>query len=421
MRNFAPYISIPLIVLTLGAAPLFGDAAPIEKPTPSASVKNAKAFTGKVTRDKVRLRLQPSLDGAVVRELNRDDMLIVTEEVDDFYGVQPPPGTKGYVYRPYILDGVVEGNKVNVRLAPHMDAPIIAQLSGGDRVDGKISSINTKWLEIDPPTWTKFYVSSDFIERVGDTGYLIKQKQREEEASNLLNSTYLLSQTELQKPFVDVDHETITNNFKTVIDKYADFPILAKRAKEYLAKFQDEYINKKIAYLEARTNLASDPYQMRREQAAQSPQERQQKIVSLEQKLQQTDEPASASMLYEQWVKEKFASDVSARMAAWIPIEIALYDEWMEKSGNTSIQQYYDDQKKYGVELRGFLETYDRPIKNKPGEYLLVNRTNRLPIAYLYSTQVNLQNHLGREITVIGSLRPNNNFAYPAYFVLSVQ
>jgi hypothetical protein len=41
-----------------------------------------------------------------------------------------------------------------------------------------------------------------------------------------------------------------------------------------------------------------------------------------------------------------------------------------------------------------------------------------LPIAYLYSTQVDLQGKVGQAVTLQAAPRPNHHFAFPAYFVL---
>ena len=71
------------------------------------------SFTGKVTKNKVRLRLQPNLEGPILKELVQGDMLIIIGETEDFYAVQPPTGSKAYVFRTYILDGVVEASRVN--------------------------------------------------------------------------------------------------------------------------------------------------------------------------------------------------------------------------------------------------------------------------------------------------------------------
>lgn len=58
---------------------------PVVPPAPPQSP--FQAFTGKVTKNKVRLRLQPNLDGPILRELKQGDLLIVVGETDDFYAV----------------------------------------------------------------------------------------------------------------------------------------------------------------------------------------------------------------------------------------------------------------------------------------------------------------------------------------------
>jgi hypothetical protein len=381
--------------------------------------KNQKSFTGKITRDKVRMRINPTTDSPVVKELNKGDMVVVVNELDDFYAVKPPSNTKGYLYRTYVLDGVIEGNRVNVRLNPHLEAPVIAQMNTGDRIDGKISEKNAKWLEITPPASTLFYVSSDFVEKVGDADFLAKFEARRDEVNNLLNSTFILSEAELQKHFSEIEPDRVVENYQHLINDYSDFPEQVKQAKAYLAKFNDSYLRKKVEYLEAKTKNSSEN---RANAATARVDERQ---VRQEQMVQGSRPPASpaynASQIYEKWVNENFASEVNARMALWIPVEIAYYEQWSEKNNRRPIQEFYAEQRGHAVALRGILESYDRPVRNKPGDYLLVNRTNKLPIAYLYSTHVNLHDKVGQELTVHGILRPNNNFAYPAYFVIETE
>ena len=83
--------------------------------------------------------------------------------------------------------------------------------------------------------------------------------------------------------------------------------------------------------------------------------------------------------------------------------------------------EFYRNENEKATTLHGILETYQKNIQNRPGDYLLINPTTHMPMAYLYSTQVNLQDKIGQEITVKVSTRPNNHFAFPAYFVLSLQ
>ena len=415
-----------IIATTLFSAPVFSDGSPTDSECGfnKTARTNSKTFTGRVTRDRVRLRLNSSTDSPIIRELNRGDMFLVTGEEDDFYAIKPLNGTKAYVYRTYVLDGVIEGNKVNVRIEPHLEAPVVGQMNMGERVKGKIS----KWLEIDPPETTRFYVSADFVEKIGDADYLARFIKREDEVNDLLNGTFIIGQQEMQKPFSEIQPERVIENYQRIINEYTEFPREVKQAKDNLAKFQESYLHKKVAYLEEKASNATSDWKNRPyAQTAMNEQDEQQDYQPAPSRSNQTETSQSntsqlnTNQAYKKWVHEQEASDLNARMALWIPVEIAYYEKWAKDNQDRPIQEFYEEQRSYAMALRGIVEPYDRPIRNKPGDYLLVNRGNRLPIAYIYSTQIDLQNYVGQEVSLEAVLRPNNNFAYPAYYILNAE
>lgn len=380
---------------------------PVVPPPPAAPFQ---AFTGKVTKHKVRLRQQPNLDGPILRELKHGDLLIVVGETDDFYAVQPPADIKAFVFRTYILDNVVEANRVNVRMAPDVDAPVIAQLTTGDRVNGTVSATNNKWLEIAPPESARFYVAKDYIEKLGDPSVMATIEKRREEVNMLLNSSYLVSQTEMQKPFPDINLNTVYTNFNKIISDYTDFPEQVSRARELQATLQDNYLQKKIAFLESKTKTAQNDWQNKNSELSAQVKNQQQKLSQMEQQLQKKTSSASSS-----------GNGISTKMSAWLPIEQSFYQNWAQQNNQRSQEEFYLEQQEKAVVLTGIIEPYSRIIKNKPGDYMIVNQSNNLPIAFLYSTQSNLQNFVGQNVTIHAVSRPNNNFAFPAYFVLWVE
>lgn len=113
----------------------------IKEPLPTAAVEPVTIqppriftpFTGAITGSKVRMRVNPSLEGHVVRETTHGEMFVVAGESGDYYAVLPPKGTKGYVFRTFVLDNTVEGERVNVRLYPDIDAPVVGQLNKGKK------------------------------------------------------------------------------------------------------------------------------------------------------------------------------------------------------------------------------------------------------------------------------------------------
>lgn len=146
--------------LTLSAEPL---TAPVLEEASKALEIPFNAFTGKIKGKKVRLRLRADLDSQVVKELNKNDYITITGEKGDFWAVEPPNNIKAYVFRRFIIDNEVEGNKVNVRLEPSLESPIIGHLNAGDKVNGIICAVNNKWMEIAPPSNTQFYIAKDYI------------------------------------------------------------------------------------------------------------------------------------------------------------------------------------------------------------------------------------------------------------------
>ena len=355
----------------------------VEKKGPrrSPSVKTAFCpFTGKVSGDKVRMRLQPDLDGYIVRELNRNDLITIIGQEGEFYSVQAPESIKAYIFRSFVLDNVVEGNRVNIRLEPDLEAPVIGHLNSGDHVEGQISPLNKKWLEITPPATTHFYVAKDYIENIGGPDVKGKIEQRKESVEQLLEAASLFSKSELEKPFEEIDFDRIKQGYLTIIHEYTDFPKKAELAKDALTHVQEEYLKKRIAYLEVKAALvSSDPAETIRNGNL------------------RTTEP----------------------LKMWGSIEEGLYASWANANEDRTIDEFYEDEKLAATSVTGVLEAFKSSVKNKPGDYVIKDKN--LPVAYVYSTKIDLEDYVGKYVTVIGSPRSNHNFAFPAYFVHEVE
>lgn len=354
-----------------------------QAPAPARVDKSFAAFTGKVKGKKVRLRANADLESQVVKELNRNDLVVVVGEKGEFYAVEPPAGTKAYVFRSFVLDGVVEGTRVNVRLEPSLDAPVISHLNSGDKIKGVISSLNNKWYEIPPPAGTRFYISKEFIDSIGGPEVKVQVDKKRMAAQQLFDAATLLTQAEMKKPFSEMDVDRIRHNYQTIINEYSEFADLADKAKEAFNNLQEEYTQRKIAYLEDRVE-------------GRAPQEHEKSFTRVEFSMHPTD-----------------------RMKMWEPVEESLYLSWASRNEDRSIDEYYDEQRHDSQVITGILEPYNSPVKRKPGDFILKNKD--VPVAYLYSTHVNLQDFVGKKVSVSVAPRSNNNFAFPAYFVLSAE
>lgn len=399
MRKIISIFSVISVVFGTPTTLISEEASHVEETKPF------HAFTGKITGNKVRLRQHASLDSPIIKELVNGDLILALGEEEDFFAVQPPASIKGYIFRTFVLDNVVEGNKVNVRLEPDLNSPVVAQLNGGDRVDGTVSTLNNKWLEIPLPSTARLYVAKEYVEEVGNASLLAILEKKKADVSSLLTSTCSASQTEMQKSYTEMNIDGIVTNFHKIIKSYSDFPEHVTKAKESLAQLQECYIQKKIAYLESKNLSNSSDLAQKNQQIEFIPfeQEQDQTLTS------ETSEP----------VEDQHRQTI--KINEWIAVEAKIYEIWATDHDGLSEEQFYMEQQEQSLTLNGTIEPYIRSIKNKPGNYLLVNKSNQLPIAYLYSTKVDLQEKLGKEAVIKVVPRPNNNFAYPAYFVLSVE
>ena len=410
MKNICSFLTLSMLITSglQSEPPSKIKSTELLKPQdfPKISTPAFSSFTGKVTKNKVRMRLTPGLDSPVIKQLEKDDLLIVNGEDDEFYSVVPPEDIKAYIFRTYVLDGVVEGNNINVRTEPVLEAPIIGKLQAGTVVKGKISSLNNKWLEISPPQSTKFYVSKDYIEKVGDEGYFAKQNKRKNLVNQLLDTASKMAQQNLHASFQDINYNAVTSRLQTIINEFPDFEVQSNKAREILTNFKDDYLKKKMAYLEETSKHYQDV-----------------------ETLQQENSRLDKAIYYKQQKIKELESQIIIREAPlinhentshWSPQEDIVYEEWLQDNPGESKDDFYIDQAKKAIALNGRLERYTKNVKNKPGDYVLLNSSN-VPIAFLYSTRLNLENLIGKEVSVMGALRSNNNFAYPAFFVLTVE
>jgi hypothetical protein len=345
--------------------------------TNPADTKPFTPFTGKVRGNKVRLRLNPELDGYVLKELHKNNLLAVVGEKGDFWAVEPIGDAKAYIFRSFVLEGVVEGNHVNLRLEPSLESPIVGHMNTGDKVNGEISQINSKWLEITPPKSVRFYVAKEFLENIGGPEVKIAFEARQAKVTELLDTTALLAKAELRKSFAEMDLERLINNYKVVINDYKEFTEYVEQAKSELATLNETYLQRKIEYLESKANAKDDS-------------------LALE-----DSEEANVS-----------GTD---KMKLWEPVEESLYLTWSRINESLEMKEYYDQQKLNAMVLTGIVEPYTSAVKNKPGNFVI--RDGDLPVGYVYSTKINLDDLVGKKVSLVVSPRPNNNFAFPAYYV----
>jgi len=341
--------------------------------------KEISPFTGKITGEKVRLRLAPTLDGSILSELNKDDLIVITGEIDEFYTVKPSPSTKAYIYRAYVLDDVVEANNVNIRLEPNNHSPILSQLNQGDRVSGTLCPNNNKWIEISPPESVQFYVSKTYVTNAGDETVYQKTEDRRQKIQRKLTAIKESLQEEMKKPFSTIQIVPIINDLKAITTETQDMRDLAKEAEAMIQTAQEQYVS-----------LSQNK-----------------SIVSQKGKSEEGEQIA----LVEQPNFYRFASFALEKQ------ERSLVEQAIANGDVSTQEEFYLKECNNAEEMTGQLIPYERTSSTRPGDYMLVDIKTKVPVAYLYSSTIDLKDFIGRNITVVVSLRPNHHYALPAFFV----
>ncbi len=359
-------------------------------------------FTGRIIGNRVRMRFQPSLEGPILQEIDAGQLFIVTGSVDEYYAVLPPAGTKAYVFRTYVLDGVVEGQNVNVRLEPDLQSHIVSQLNAGDKISGKICERNSKWLEIDIPESVRFYIAKDYIEKAGDKNYFKQVEMTRKQLQTQLDDLEINIKTELKKPFNQINLAPIASKIRAISSQSIQFPKEKERADHMLKDLQEEYLQLSLSQEGRPLDLPHSPDALHPV------------VITPAKQEQQSAEKSNDAI-----DKGSFAAD-QATSTPLIQQENDLVQEAISTQAAKDEIDFYHGELQRAKTLKGILTRYDRLVKNRPGDFLLVDSVTQVPIAFIYSTTVDLRPFVSKTIEIKATTRPNHNFAFPAYFALQI-
>ncbi len=129
--------------------------------------QEAFPFVAKVTATTANLRAGQNANFESLGQLKKDDQVVVVGESFDWRKVKLPLEAKVYVNAGFIKDlgngiGEVIGNRLNIRAAALANASIVGQLKKGDLV--AIIEKKENWYQIQPPDQSFGWVAKNFIE-----------------------------------------------------------------------------------------------------------------------------------------------------------------------------------------------------------------------------------------------------------------
>lgn len=392
-------ISISLCFLCLNCCPLSlqiqrGGLTSLfaeENDTPRTSpiIKEAfSAFTGVVVSEKLDIRIRPEENSPVICQMDQNELLLVYDEQKDFWVVSPPPKAKAYIFRSFVLDGVVEGTRVNMRLQPDIDSPVVGHLNTGERVQGEVSKKSKKWLEISYPPRLRLFVHKKGIRNVGPADVKERHERRLAEVQSLFSLAEKKLAIATTLSFDKIDFESMKKDFTQIIQEYAEHDVFVEKAKNALARVQDLYLKTKLAFLETHS-ITSDMLN----------------------KKEEGDDTSSSSNALE---------NSPITLSFWKKLEEAFYANWIQANCEKSVEDFYTIDLKEAYTVTGIVAPFAAENFHKPpGNFILYKRD--IPQAYLYSTTVDLDQYVGKEVSITVTKRPNNHFAFPAFFVHAVE
>lgn len=138
-----------------------------------AIVANAEESTkGVVIAKDVNVRSGADTTASVIATLSLGEYVQIIDSEDDWYLIQLSNGNQGWVYNDLVVPmydnkdlmkkGIVNGNGVNVRELPNVNANVIKSLNKGSEV--KLVGENAEWYEILIDDQLKGWIRSDYIE-----------------------------------------------------------------------------------------------------------------------------------------------------------------------------------------------------------------------------------------------------------------
>lgn len=129
--------------------------------------EEAFPFVARVTAKTANLRAGQNANFELLGQLKKDDQVVVVAASFDWRKIKLPLEAKAYVSSQFIKElgqgiGEVTGNRLNIRAGALANASIIGQLKKGDLV--RILEKKDNWYRIQPPDQSFGWVSKDFIE-----------------------------------------------------------------------------------------------------------------------------------------------------------------------------------------------------------------------------------------------------------------
>lgn len=117
---------------------------------------------GTVQAEKLRMRSKPGTKFEVVGQLKKGDAVKVVEEKEGWLKIVAPESTEAWISSKFVVNGIITGDRINVRAGPSVAYNNFGKLNKGDKVD--VVEIKDKvWAKIKGSPKLHVWVSSSYV------------------------------------------------------------------------------------------------------------------------------------------------------------------------------------------------------------------------------------------------------------------
>ncbi|MFC1461108.1 SH3 domain-containing protein, partial [Verrucomicrobiota bacterium] len=138
------------------------EAGPVKSPAESPLESPVKSpVKVKVLKDNVNVRAKPAITSETVAQVSENDELVVKSMGEEWVEIVPPLSVDLWVLGDYVKDGVISGEKVNVRAGAGINYSIVGKVSKGTNV--VVRKTHAQWVSIEPPEACSLWIHSSLV------------------------------------------------------------------------------------------------------------------------------------------------------------------------------------------------------------------------------------------------------------------
>jgi SH3-like domain-containing protein len=117
-----------------------------------------------VLGDRVNLRARPAAEAEVVAQASEGDRLTATRVEGDWAGVLAPTNAAVWIKGQFVKDGVIQGERINLRSGPGVSFRPLGVVDKGARV--AVMETRGDWVRVTPPANLVVWVNRALVEGV---------------------------------------------------------------------------------------------------------------------------------------------------------------------------------------------------------------------------------------------------------------